>query len=155
MQRAVALLARREYSRSELRLRMRRLLPPDDDGAAIDPLLDTLEGKGLLSDRRFAVGLSRTRSPRFGSARLQQDLRARGVNEDLIREAIGPLASSEIDRARALCERRFPAAARSTTELARRQRFLASRGFSFDTIRRVLGPISVDPEDPAGPDDPL
>jgi regulatory protein len=147
MQRAVALLARRDYSRSELRLRMRRLLPPDDDGAAIEPLLDTLEGKGLLSDRRFALGLSRTRSSRFGSARLQHDLRARGVGEDLIREAIEPLASSEIDRARALCERRFPAAARSAIELARRQRFLASRGFSFDTIHRVLGPIVADSKD--------
>jgi regulatory protein len=53
------------------------------------------------------------------------------------------LRSTELDRARALWQRRFGTPAQDVREQARQMRFLASRGFSGNVIRRVL-------HDPAG-----
>ena len=109
-------------------------------------MLDRLEQDGLLSDQRFAAGLSRVKAARFGTARLKADLRVRGVAEDLIRQAVDPFAGSELERARTLYQRRFLNAPASPAERARRQRFLAGRGFSFDVIRAVTGSAPLDDE---------
>jgi regulatory protein len=134
--RALAHLARREHSRAELR---RKLGPHAESPVALDRLLDDLEAKRLLSDRRFTEALALRRGDRFGAARIKQELRSRGVADPLVREAVSRLAATELQRARSLWHRRFGAPPANVAERARQTRFLAQRGFDAEVIRRVLG----------------
>ena len=134
--RALGYLARREHSRAELR---RKLAPHAESAEPLDRLLDELEAKKLLSDRRFTEVMARSRGARFGAARVKQELRARGVADPLVREAFAELSRTELQRARELWRRKFDAPPADAAELARRMRFLARRGFSAETIRRVVG----------------
>jgi regulatory protein len=134
--RALGYLARREHSRAEL---ARKLAPHASSAAELDRLLDELQAKRLLSDRRFAEVLVRSRGERFGAARVKQELAARGVDPELVREAAGGLARSEFERAKAVWQRKFGAAAADAAGRARQMRFLAQRGFAAEAIRRVVG----------------
>lgn len=134
--RALGHLARREHSRAELR---RKLAPHAESGDQLDGLLDDLESKQLLSDRRFTEVLARSRGERYGAARVRQELRARGVADPLVREAVGRLGRTELQRARDLWRKRFDAPPADAAERARQMRFLAQRGFDAEVIRRVVG----------------
>lgn len=136
--RAVALLARREHSRAELAAKLRRGLGAEDDPAEVERVLDALEKDKLLSDERFAAVLTRTRSARFGDARIRFDLKSAGVQAESADRAIASLKGTELQRARAIWARRFAALPATAQERGRQARFLQARGFSMATIRAVL-----------------
>ena len=134
--RALGYLARREHSRAEL---ARKLTPHAESTDQLKRLLDDLEAKKLLSDRRFTEVLARSRGERFGAARVKQELRSRGISDSLAREAVADLARTEFQRAREVWRRKFDAPPADAAERARQMRFLAQRGFSAEVIRRVVG----------------
>ena len=136
--RAVAFLARREHSRAELAAKLRRGLTAADDPAEIDQVLDALERDKLLSDERYAGTLTRTRSERFGDARIRFDLKSSGVNPETADRAVASLKGTELERARVVWTRRFGELPATPQERARQARFLRSRGFSSETIGKVL-----------------
>lgn len=138
MQRAVAALARREYSRAELARTLQRHVRTDDEAAALGRVLDELQVKGLLSDARFAAMLARRRAARFGAERIRQELRAHQLADDLVQAALDGLMATEEQRARDLWRKRFGRAPVDATERARQWRFLAQRGFAADVIARVI-----------------
>lgn len=132
---AVGLLARREHSRAELK---QKLLRSGGDAPEIDALLDALEEERLLSDLRFAEGMARTRSVRYGSQRVMGELRQKGVDGAAAGELIADLRASDMERAQALWARKFGVAPDGAAERARQMRFLQARGFPVDVIRRVV-----------------
>ncbi len=134
-QRAVALLARREHSRAELAQKLVAHGTPDEIAA----VLDQLQSVKLLSDERFAAAFVRSRSERFGAGRLRQELRQRGVATELVEhELAAEELPSELDRARAVWQRKFESAPADAKEWAKQARFLQGRGFGSDIIRRLL-----------------
>jgi regulatory protein len=142
--RALSYLAAREHSRLEM---ARKLARHDDDGGAIDALLDQLESQGLLSTERFVASVLHRRAPRLGTARLRQELRAKGVPDEAMRDSLQGLADSEEARARDVWQRRFGSPAADQREQARQGRFLMARGFSGEIVRRILrqaGSVSTD-----------
>jgi len=149
MQYAVAQLARREHSRAELRNKLQRRLrselsagdaagPSDDPAARVEKILDDLQAKGLLSDARFAAVLTRSRADRFGTARIQQEMREHNLPDEVVRPTIEALKATEEQRARAVWQRRFGRPPADATERARQMRFLAQRGFSTAVVLRVV-----------------
>ena len=146
MARAIAALARREHSRTELARKLARTLEPPDDHAALERVLDELEARQLLSDERYADATVRARSARYGDARLRRELAAKGVDLELAVAAVQAHAGGELERARALWQRRFGVPPKSLSERARQTRFLLARGFSGETIRCVLGGRAVSEE---------
>lgn len=108
--------------------------------ARVDAVLDWLEAHSYLSQQRFVESRLRTRSERFGNLRIRQELAQHGVS--LPAEAESSLRESELDRARAVWERKFGRSAlageRSAAAMSRQARFLTSRGFSAEVIRKVL-----------------
>jgi len=155
LQRAVALLARRDYGRLELQRRLQRLLSPGEDPAQIAHVLDLLQAQGLLCDERFAAGLTRQRAARFGATRVGHDLRQRGLPESLVRSAVAPLRATELARAQALWQKRFGVAPQSRADYARQARFLAGRGFPGDVIRQAIGCRCETDHDDRSPDDSI
>ncbi|HMM53876.1 MAG TPA: recombination regulator RecX [Candidatus Desulfobacillus sp.] len=131
---ALRLLARREHSRAELA----RKLSAEPAADSLDAVLDQLEAAGLLSDRRYAESLVAARSARYGSARLRQDLRSRGIADEIIAAALSGEAGDEFARARHIWQRKFGRMPADRADYARQTRFLQGRGFAGDVIRQVL-----------------
>jgi len=139
--RALRLLARREHSRAELK---RKLGPHAGSAEALEGLLDALEERKQLSDARYASERAHVLTRRFGAARIRQDLRSRGVDEATAERAAASAAETDLERARAIYQRRYREPAATREERAKRMRFLQGRGFSGDIIRRL---VSGDAED--------
>ena len=130
--RALRYLARREHSRAEL---ARKLAPRAASAEALDALLEELASKKQLSDARYAEERARSLARKYGPAKIRQDLRSRGIADELI-DAL-PL-DGELELARQALSRRFRLPARTREEQAKRGRFLQGRGFSLEVIRRLL-----------------
>src|SRR5512139_848179 len=96
-ERALRLLARREHSRFEL---ARKLAQAGFDETDIAALLDELENKSWLSDRRFAESWIADHRAKAGSVKLAYELRQRGVSDAIIEAVLGEHCDSELDRAR-------------------------------------------------------
>ncbi len=132
-QRAIKLLARREHTRAELV----RKLAPHGTQEEIRIVLNELAGSGLQSDARFAASYLGSQAGRLGAARLRQTLRQKGVATELIADQVEDLPD-ELDRARAVWQKKFPAAPADRSDWARQARFLQGRGFSVEVIRKLL-----------------
>jgi len=131
--RALRLLVRREHSRAEL---VRKLLPHAESEAALNAVVDLLQSKKQLSDERFAEERARSLSRKYGVARIRQDLKARGVAEEIAERVSAGLNDAE--KAKEILQRKYREPAASREEQAKRARFLQSRGFSYEVIRSVL-----------------
>ncbi len=134
--RALALLSRREYSRAELR---RKLRPHCPEEQILDDLLDDFQQRKWLSDERFAEQWAHYRSQRYGTRRLVAELRQKGVASDIISTTLENLDTDEFATARALWLRKFGQPPQDAKERAKQLRFLAARGFSTGVIYRVVG----------------
>lgn len=143
--RALRLLALREHSRQELE---RKLAPHAVEPQDVQTLLDTLQSEGWLSDERFAEALSRNRASRFGLRRVHADLRAKGVDEAVIRTTLAGLAGSEAERARQAWERKFGHPPQSAQERARQMRHLVGKGFAPDLVSRVVPRVAASADTP-------
>jgi len=141
--RALRHLARREHSRAELE---RKLAPHAQSPAALEQLLDALAAKRQLSDERYAEARAHQLARKYGAARIRQDLKAKGIDDDIAGRIP---AEGEAARAAAILARKYRTPATTPRERARRTRFLLQRGFSHDTIRRVVS--SADGDDALNP----
>ena len=141
--RALRHLARREHSRAELEC---KLAPHAESPEALTQLLDALAAKQQLSDERYAEARAHQLARKYGAARIRQDLKAKGVDEDIVGRVS---AEDEAARAAAILARKYRAPATTREERLRRMRFLLQRGFSHDTIRRVVS--SGDDDDALNP----
>ena len=124
---AIALLARREYTRSELEERLLRHEHPPEEVSA---LLDRLAEDNLQSDARFVEHFVRSRIARLqGPRKISAELSGRGVERDMIAQALEESAADWTSLATEALHRRFDGPGDDMKARAKRQRFLASRGF--------------------------
>jgi regulatory protein len=130
--RALRLLARREHSRAELE---RKLSPYAESPEALQCLLGELEAKKQLSNERFAEQRAHVLARKYGPARIHQDLKSKGVSAELAQRFS---RGGELERARAILDRKYRTAALTREERARRARFLQGRGFSADIVHRLV-----------------
>ena len=134
--RALRFLAAREHSRTELE---RKLAPhAADQPGELARVLDLLEAKGLLSQQRFVDSVVHRRAPRHGSARIRQELQAKGVDAEAIATALAGLKRSEAERARLVWQQRFGGAPADAAARAKQMRFLLARGFAADVAHQVV-----------------
>ena len=133
--RALRLLARREHSRLELE---RKLAPHAQDPGELGSLLEDLTRRGWLSERRVVEQVIYARRGKFGSRRIRQELRDKGVAEELVAEALPQLKESEAEAAREVWRRKFGAPPRNRVEHARQVRFMQGRGFALETIVKII-----------------
>ena len=133
--RAIKLLARREHSRAELAKKLALFGPTEE----INSVLDQLEHNGLLSDARMAAAYVRGHAARFGAARLGQNLRTKGISNELIEASLSQIeVLDEKQRAGTIWQRKFGVKPHDPREWARQARFLQGRGFSTEIICKLL-----------------
>ncbi|MDE2212141.1 MAG: recombination regulator RecX [Betaproteobacteria bacterium] len=133
--RALALLGRREHTRHEL---ARKLAGHAETPEVLDALLETLTEEGLLSDVRAAEAVLRVRSGRQGLLRIRQELKQRGVPEDVAASALETARGEELASARHVWSKKFSHPPTNAEERARQGRYLQNRGFSLSVIQQVL-----------------
>ncbi|RYF75200.1 MAG: recombination regulator RecX [Comamonadaceae bacterium] len=133
--RALRLLSQREHSRSELE---RKLASHEQEPGALARALDELESKGFISEARVVQSVLHQRAARLGGARIRQELQAKGIAPEAVAQALQSLHDTELERARALWQRRFGMPPADARERARQTRFLLARGFSGENVSRVL-----------------
>ncbi len=127
MQYALRSLGRRMQSRAELERKLRARTTPEVARSVLERLVEW----GYLDDRAFAEAFVRSRRGRWGGLRIAAELRRRGVDERIVREALaegGEEGEGEMARALALLDK---SAWRHKSEHARMVRFLQARGFAL------------------------
>ena len=132
--RALRLLSQREHSRAELE---RKLAPHEEEPGTLVQALDELQARGFISEERVVESVVHRRASKLGTARVQQELVAKGLSAQAMTEALAQLRSTELDRAREGCARKFGETSADPKERARQIRFLLSRGFAAEVVRQV------------------
>lgn len=133
--RALVMLARREHTRAEM---TRKLSAYSESPEQIEQLLDALAARGWLSEERFAESRASTLARKFGSRKIEYDLRSRGVSAEVIEQTVERALAQELENCRAAWQRKFGVLPQDAAERGRQMRFLAGRGFSAEAVRRVL-----------------
>ena len=159
--RALRALAGREHSRVEL---VRKLASFEAAPGELDKVLDELAAKGYINEQRVADSLAHRRGAKLGTARVVQELKAKGVEPQAVAQAAIALKATELARAREVWRKKFghsaagvaanqaladgasdPLISWATSDAdnradrAKQMRFLASRGFAADVIRKAVG----------------
>lgn len=124
----------------------------DVPAGVAEQVLGRLEEVGLVDDAEFARMWVESRHAGRGLARraLEHELRTKGVDAELAREAAGVVdADAELAAAVALCRRRLPAL--RGDEPARRDRrllsLLARKGYGAEVARRAVRQVCADAVD--------
>jgi regulatory protein len=130
--RALRLLARREHSRREL---ASKLAVHAESSSALELVLSELEKRKQLSEERFAEERARWLSRKYGAAKIRQDLKAKGVSDELINRVS---SEGELERAREILRRKYRTPATTREGRAQRARFLQARGFDGEVIHRLV-----------------
>ena len=132
-------VARRDLTVAELRARLeRKHVPPE----AIDDAVAELEETGFLDDARYARQFAEDKREleQWGTDRIAQDLRRRGIAPQLIDAAVSTHdRDSELRTALLLLKQRYPQAPRDDRERDRAWQMLVRRGYSpeisYDAIK--------------------
>lgn len=137
LQRALALLVRREHSRKEL---THKLAERGIESEAASVAVDRLTGDGWQSDARFAEMLVRTRVAHSqGPVRIRAELGSHGLDRDAIEAAMAAFDGSWRQIAQDLACRRFgPDFVSDLAHCRKAADFLYRRGFDGETVRFVL-----------------
>ena len=138
------LLSMREHSRQELE---RKLAAHEETPGELQKALDELQAKGFISQERVAESVLHRRAARLGAGRIRQELQAKGLEGEVVAQAMAQLKGTELQRARDVWRRKFDALPEDAAQRAKQSRFLAARGFSGEVIRKVLaGGVGEDAE---------
>lgn len=136
MGRALRFLSRREHSQQELR---KKLLPYADSEQELDDLLVKLEKQNWLSDQRFAEGLARRKSERYGSLKIVEELKQNGVDQETVSRLKNDLKESDAQRAHDLWQKKFDGVSPvDQKDRAKQMRYLASKGFPLDQVSKII-----------------
>ena len=131
---AYAYLNRRERTVAEVRARLERAQVREDE---IDAVIAELIEFGYLDDARYARVFTQDRRAldAWGNERITRALRERGVERDLIENALAEAsaADDEHERAVALLSQRFPSGPAVQRDRERAFGVLVRKGYECDT----------------------
>ena len=139
--RALRLLSQREYSRGELE---RKLANHAQDPQEIARVLDELQAKGFIDHQRVADSVVHRRAMKLGAMRIRQELQAKGLEAEVVQQAVAGLRATELQRAREVWRRKFSSPAAEPSARARQARFLVARGFAGDVVSEVVSGCDED-----------
>jgi len=133
--RALRLLSGREHSRTELE---RKLRTHETEPGELARALDDLEAKGFINEQRVLESVVHRRASRLGSARVKQELQAKGLDPAAVAQAVAELRTTEVERAREVWRKKFGTPPANAADRGKQMRFLLARGFGAEAIRRVV-----------------
>ncbi|MCR5217589.1 MAG: recombination regulator RecX [Treponema sp.] len=137
---AMSYLNRAEHSRSSL---YSKLIKKGLEKEHILTVLDYLEEKGILSDRRFASAWLRSRSidHNEGRSRLSGELTARGLDRGVIKEALDEYFLEHDEEE--LCRKALKKLLRVKKDGEKIKAALVRQGFSFKMIQKIFSETNI------------
>lgn len=139
-EKALYLLEYRNYSKRELTEKIARTAASREAAQAAAGRMEEL---GLVDDRRFAQDYARELFGRkgYGSRRVAQELRRRGIGQELVQELVEKYGSPEQsgENIRRVLEKKYPGWRED--EKVRRRAFAALQrlGYSYQEVREAMG----------------
>jgi regulatory protein len=133
--RALRLLSQREHSRTELE---RKLAQHEEVPGELAKALDELQARDFINDGRAVDSVVNRRSGKLGSARIKQELAAKGLSGEAVSEALESLKDTEFSRAHEVWRKKFGTPSQDPHERSKHMRFLITRGFNAEVVRRVV-----------------
>lgn len=137
-----ALCSRREYCRRDVLKKVMTAL--DGDSAKAEEIVQKLVEEKYVDDRRYAAAFARDKSAisGWGQAKIKYMLAAKGVDRDIISEALGEIDDKRADdRLHKLMENK----ARSLKDDPQRRmkllRFGVGRGYGYEEVLFVIDRI--------------
>ncbi|MBP7370442.1 MAG: regulatory protein RecX [Arenimonas sp.] len=136
-QQALGLLVRREYSRRELKRKLKERGKELDE---IDLALDHLSRQDFQNDERFAFALARSRqSVGYGPQRIRAELYQHSLESECIDQAISALNCDWLELAQDLVARRYLRKIQQDPYQSRKAvEFLLRRGFDQKTAYQAV-----------------
>jgi regulatory protein len=146
---ALLLLTTRPRSIKEIRTRLKQ---KGYSEPAIDAAIEKAEGWNYVDDEAFArfwVENREANRPR-GRRLLEQELRDKGVDREIVRNAIDEAGINEIEAATELARAKMRSYAKLEPEVARRRLagFLARKGYNFDVVKPAIAAAMDDELEP-------
>jgi regulatory protein len=133
--RALRLLSQREHSRAELE---RKLAPHETVPGELAKALDELQTRDFLNDGRAIESVVHRRAGKWGTAKVQQELIAKGLIGEAVAHALANLKDTELSRAREVWRKKFGSPPPDPQTRAKHMRFLLTRGFNAEVVRQVI-----------------
>jgi regulatory protein len=133
--RALRLLSQREHSRAELE---RKLAPHETVPGELAKALDELQTRDFLNDGRAIESVVHRRAGKWGTAKVQQELIAKGLIGEAVAHALANLKDTELSRAREVWRKKFGSPPPDPQTRAKHMRFLLTRGFNAEVVRQVV-----------------
>ncbi len=134
---AMALLARREHSRLELRQKLlQRGYPPE----RIDLVLERLIEERLLDEGRYAELYACARADKgYGPLRIASELRERGIPQELVDHALADLQNDWLPKLKELHRKCFKSQVPvDAAGRLQQTRVLRQHGFTLDQIKQLF-----------------
>ncbi|KTD57713.1 recombination regulator RecX [Legionella shakespearei] len=137
MDSALRLLTRREHGAIEL---CDKLKQKGFSYVEAKEAVEECQRLGLQSDSRFVEAYSRSRIRQgYGPLKITQDLKAKGIDSDLIHRELAQEGENWISYAMDVWQKKCKGQTDlSFIEIQKQQRFLLYRGFGMDTITAVV-----------------
>jgi SOS response regulatory protein OraA/RecX len=132
----VWLLSRREYAAVDL---WKKAISKGHDVTEVEAALLTFQALGLQDDTRYAGMKARQCASRYGNRRVEQVLKTKKIDQDVVHQQIAELPD-ELQRATRLLES-YAASDWDQTLQQKAWRRLATRGFSSGTIKEALSAL--------------
>ena len=133
--RALRLLSQREHSRIELE---RKLAQHEEVAGELAKALDELQARDFINDTRAVESVVHRRANKLGTARVKQELAAKGLSGETVAAALEGLRETELSRAREVWRKKFDQPATDAQERAKQVRFLMTRGFNAEVVRKIV-----------------
>lgn len=139
LQLAYRYLNRRDRTEGEVR---RHLVGKAVDAAAVEAVIETLRNDGYVDDARYARLFAEDKRALegWGADRIRGTLALRGIDRDLIDEAVAADggANAEMERALEILRRRFPSPPRERRDRDRALAVLLRKGYDPDLALDAL-----------------
>lgn len=139
-EKALNYLEYRSHSEKELGQKLKRAGAKEED---IPPVMEFLKEYGFLNDGDYAKRLARDLKnlKKYGKHRIGAELRYRGIDSELVDEALAELDEDEKDGLYPLVEKRLGGDF-DRKNIEKTIRYFAYRGYSFDDIKACIEEIS-------------
>lgn len=130
-------MARRDHTEIELQQKLKKRQFPDEE---IERAVHQLTADGLQNNQRFAENYIHYRQNKgYGPLKIQAELMARGLSEELIEHLLNITDNAWFLKAREAWQKRFKGQVPDDMKnRARQMRFLQQRGFTRDQITRIF-----------------
>lgn len=138
-EKALYLLEHRNHSKKELTDKIARTAASREAAKAA---ADHMEELGLIDDEAFARDYAREMflRKRFGSRRVKQELRLKGIDEELIEELLSEYGEEDLamENIQAVLEKKYRDWQEDERTRRRAYAALQRLGYSFEQIRRAM-----------------